>query len=641
MDPSATVSIWYDYFCLKKNKLKWTRSLADLKAFLFTELDEETAANSSWRSPSGGTWVFESDQLKVTWHSKSENINFEGARGKDLADRITSLLTRVDDEQVKANSVEAESVKSIEINEGGDKSDLSVNICVNEAITTSAVVDSPLSNEEVNERTCINYEEDITQAENTRLKTCVQSVPQDLHTARTSLNPSGGIEQSHNCDSEMRQLRLTFEKFADNVTDKLTNLANEISKIEENKPYSIVVLESLIDEHKKEKAELSKVNEDLREQNTGMSHTITDLHNTIDALQNEKASLLTITRLLQSESTVNNNANYSHNAYQKVSYGKASSNNRKAAKNASKLPDISNSNKFSSLTVEDTIEVNDSNDSSQSSDDECSVYESKSNDDKHKSKRSLNSRAPRKLLSKSQKHHHEKSDEQEKPPENITRSKSTKRKKLHSNRPEASTCGGSSAQGLPSYKPNDCHTSSPNTSRVSEPQTKNSAKTKRNTVIVGDSIIKFVKGWELSNPSQRVTVKSFSGANLEDMDDFINPILRKKPDQLVLHIGTNDLRHAESQVVAHGVINLAHKIEQQCPGIDIIVSGILIRTDVKALADRVSETNRLIKSLCNQNNWNFLTNSNIVASHLNSRGLHLNPSGSQLLQSNFKSAIAR
>ena len=47
-----------------------------------------------------------------------------------------------------------------------------------------------------------------------------------------------------------------------------------------------------------------------------MSHTISDLHNSIDALQNEKASLLTIIRLLQSESTVNNNANHSHSAYQ-------------------------------------------------------------------------------------------------------------------------------------------------------------------------------------------------------------------------------------------------------------------------------------------------------------------------------------
>ena len=150
MDPTNSLSTWSDYFCLKKNKLKWTSTLADLKAFL---LDEEKAANSSWRSPSGGTWVFESDQLKVTWHSKSENISFEGASGKDLAERIISLLTRADDERVKANPVEAElvksieineaePVKSIEINESGDKNknDLGVNNSMNEVTMISTVV---------------------------------------------------------------------------------------------------------------------------------------------------------------------------------------------------------------------------------------------------------------------------------------------------------------------------------------------------------------------------------------------------------------------------------------------------------------------------------------------------------------------
>ena len=148
---------------------------------------------------------------------------------------------------------------------------------MNEAIMTSAVVNLPLSNEGLNEEIFINHEEAITQAENTRSKTCVQSVPQDLHTANTSLNPSGGIDESHGCDSEMRLLRLTFERFADNVINKLTNLANEISNIDENKPYSIVVLESLIDEHKKEKAELSKVNEELLSKGTKhwyVSHNI-------------------------------------------------------------------------------------------------------------------------------------------------------------------------------------------------------------------------------------------------------------------------------------------------------------------------------------------------------------------------------
>ena len=198
MDPTTTLSIWYDYFCLKRNKLKWSSTLADLKAFLHDDINEETAANSSWRSPSGGTWVFENDQLKVTWHSKSENISFEGASGKDLAERITSLLTRVDDERVKANPVEAElvksieineaePVKSIEINESGDKNDLGVNNSMNAAIMTSAVVDLPLSNEGLNEEIFINHEEAITQAENTRSKTGVQSVPQDLHTANKSL----------------------------------------------------------------------------------------------------------------------------------------------------------------------------------------------------------------------------------------------------------------------------------------------------------------------------------------------------------------------------------------------------------------------------------------------------------------------
>ena len=273
MVPTNSLSTWSDYFCLKKNKLKWTSTLADLKAFL---LDEEKATNSSWRSPSGGTWVFESDQLKITWHSKSENISFEGASGKDLAERIISLLTRADDERVKANPVEAElvksieineaePVKSIEINESGDKNknDLGVNNSMNEVIMTSTVVGLPLSNKGWNEEISTNHEEVITQAENTRSKTCVQSVPQDLHTANTSLNPSGGIDESHGCDSEMRLLRLTFERFADNVTNKLTNLANEISNIEENKPYSIVVLESLIDEHKKEKAELFKLTHNI------------------------------------------------------------------------------------------------------------------------------------------------------------------------------------------------------------------------------------------------------------------------------------------------------------------------------------------------------------------------------------------
>ena len=57
------------------------------------------------------------------------------------------------------------------------------------------------------------------------------------------------------------------------------------------------------------------------------------------------------------------------------------------------------------------------------------------------------------------------------------------------------------------------------------------------------------------------------------MIDFIKPILSKKPEKIVLHIGTYNLRNDDAKTVADGITDLAHSIQQQCPGIEIIVSG--------------------------------------------------------------------
>ena len=64
---------------------------------------------------------------------------------------------------------------------------------------------------------------------------------------------------------------------------------------------------------------------------------------------------------------------------------------------------------------------------------------------------------------------------------------------------------------------------------------------RKTVVVAGDSIIKYVKGWELSNNKQNVAVKSFSGATVEDMKDFLRPTIRRQPDKLVIHVGTNDI----------------------------------------------------------------------------------------------------
>ena len=69
----------------------------------------------------------------------------------------------------------------------------------------------------------------------------------------------------------------------------------------------------------------------------------------------------------------------------------------------------------------------------------------------------------------------------------------------------------------------------------------------------------------MSSEENRVTVQSFSGATIEDMSDFIKPILRRKPETVILHIGTNNLRRGDGKSVADGIINLAQSILRQCP----------------------------------------------------------------------------
>ena len=45
------------------------------------------------------------------------------------------------------------------------------------------------------------------------------------------------------------------------------------------------------------------------------------------------------------------------------------------------------------------------------------------------------------------------------------------------------------------------------------------------TVISGDSIVKEVKGWELSDENNKVVTKQFSGATTDDMKSYIQPTI--------------------------------------------------------------------------------------------------------------------
>ena len=41
--------------------------------------------------------------------------------------------------------------------------------------------------------------------------------------------------------------------------------------------------------------------------------------------------------------------------------------------------------------------------------------------------------------------------------------------------------------------------------------------------------------------NKSVKVHSFSGATTEDMESYLIPLINKKPDHVLLHVGTNNL----------------------------------------------------------------------------------------------------
>ena len=55
-------------------------------------------------------------------------------------------------------------------------------------------------------------------------------------------------------------------------------------------------------------------------------------------------------------------------------------------------------------------------------------------------------------------------------------------------------------------------------------------------------MIKYLRRDNLSSKNKDVKVDAHSGSTTVDMLDYIKPIARRKPDVIVIHTGTSDLK---------------------------------------------------------------------------------------------------
>ena len=87
-----------------------------------------------------------------------------------------------------------------------------------------------------------------------------------------------------------------------------------------------------------------------------------------------------------------------------------------------------------------------------------------------------------------------------------------------------------------------------------------------NETILGDSIVKGRGNNLLGQASkQRVSGNSFPGATVSDMRHFRQPILEKRPREVILHVGTNCLKNQGSRTVGKSIADLGRRVTLSSP----------------------------------------------------------------------------
>ena len=76
------------------------------------------------------------------------------------------------------------------------------------------------------------------------------------------------------------------------------------------------------------------------------------------------------------------------------------------------------------------------------------------------------------------------------------------------------------------------------------------------SLFVGDSILNSVVEEKLCGQGRLVKVKCFSGSTVDDLSHYIIPIIRKKPTNMIIHIGTNDPPSSTSREIQDNLLTL-------------------------------------------------------------------------------------
>ena len=134
-----------------------------------------------------------------------------------------------------------------------------------------------------------------------------------------------------------------------------------------------------------------------------------------------------------------------------------------------------------------------------------------------------------------------------------------------------------------------------------------------------------------------IKVRAFSGSTIPEMYFYLEPLLKKEPEYVILHVGTNDCGYTPGNEVFRNLLGLKLHIENKVPGIRVILSQPIARFDNDLACIRVREVIKKLES----SNIPLLVHDNIERKHIGKKGLHLNGHGTGRCAMNIISLIKR
>ena len=138
--------------------------------------------------------------------------------------------------------------------------------------------------------------------------------------------------------------------------------------------------------------------------------------------------------------------------------------------------------------------------------------------------------------------------------------------------------------------------------------------------------------------NHKVKIVNYPGGTSENILEKLDDIIKEQQDDLIVHVGTNDLTN-------HGnlwtnVKKIFLKVSKESSSTSIAFSSIIDRKDKMNIQKTLTDTNARLKNFCIQKGISFIDNSGIKEEK-RKRKLHLNKKGNSAFAKNLLHHINR